>query len=155
MAEYSARGRTVATGAVADNGVAQLWNPHATQRINVHEIGLVAAAAPGAGAGFYLRRSTARGTPGSTVTPGIQHDYGRGVAPPSGALLDLAAFTAQPTMEVGGLMGWVLAAVAASGIVYQSARGEPIVIPPGAGLVLATSAAVAIPASDVWFAWQE
>ena len=150
---YSVRGRTVATAATLDHGVATLWNPHATQRLVVYEVGLCAAAAPAAGASFYLRRSTARGTAGSTVTPAIQQAFARAVAPPSGALLDLATYTGQPTFEAGGFMGWVLAAVAASGIIVPIPRG--IEVPPGAGLSIVTAAGVAVPASEVWFGWQE
>jgi len=150
---YSVRGRTVATAATQDHGVATLWNPHATTRLVVYEVGLCATAAPAAAASFYLRRASARGTAGSTVTPGIQHNFARGIAPPSGALLDLATYTGQPTFETGGFMGWVLAAVAASGIIVPIPRG--IEVPPGAGLSIVTAAAVAVPASEVWFGWQE
>lgn len=151
---YTVRGRTVATAATADHGVAALWNPHATQRIKVVQCALVASAAPSAGATIKLRRMTARGTGGSTVTPGIQHHSTRAVAPPSGVLLDLAAYTVQPTFDTGDLgLGWILAAVAASGVVYPIPGG--IEIPPGAGLAIVTGAAIAIPASDVTFVWYE
>lgn len=151
---YSVRGRTAATSATADHAVAQLWNPHSTQRIKVIQVSLVAAAAPSAGSTIKLRRTTARGTAGSTVTPGIVHHSLRAIAPPSGALLDLAAFSVQPTFETGDLgLGWVLAAVAASGIVYPIPNG--IEIPPGAGLAITTGAAIAVPASDVIFMWLE
>lgn len=157
MSEYLVRGRTVATAATADHGVAHLWNPHASQRLRVKEIGInCIAAAPAAGASVYLRRTTVRGTAGSTVTPGIQHDVDRAIAPPSGALLDLAAFTGQPTFETGGMFGWGFAAVQASGILYPvglSPKG--IAIPPGAGLAIVTAVAVVIPASEVWFGFEE
>ena len=80
-------------------------------------------------------------------------DDARAIAPPSGALLDLATYTVQPTFKTDGLLGWVLAAVAASGIIVPVPRG--IEVPPGAGLSIVTAAAVAIPASEVWFGWQE
>lgn len=156
--EFAVRGRTVATAATADHCVAELWNPHSTQRIRVREIALnCIAAAPAAGASVYLRRSTARGTAGSTVTPGIQHDADRAIAPPSGALLDLAAFTGQPTFETGGFWGWGFAAVQASGVIYPFGNWAPkgLVIPPAAGLCIVTAAAVAIPASEVMFAVEE
>lgn len=153
MAGYSVRGRTVASAATAAHGVATLWNPHSTQRITVREVGYVAAAAPGAGAGVVLQRITARGTAGSTVTPGIAQDYDRAVAPVSGALLDLATYTVQPTAEGAGLMAWVLAAVAASGFIYVPQK--PITVPPGAGLSLLNSAAIIVPAGDAWFSWDE
>lgn len=151
---YTVRGRTVASAATADHGIAALWNPHGTQRIKVLQFAYVAAAAPGAGAGFNLQRITARGTPGSTVTPGISNHSTRGIAPPSGALLDLATYSVQPTPDTVDMgLGWVLAAVAASGVIYNIPGG--IVIPPGAGLALLNNAAIAVPAGDVSFVWLE
>lgn len=152
---YSVRGRTVATAATADHGVSGLWNPHATQRIKVVQFSLSLATAPAAGAGIKLRRMTARGTPGSTVTPGIQQHSSRGVAPPSGALCDLAAYTVQPTFDTGDLgIGWIFPAVAAAGIVMPIPGGG-LEIGPGAGLAIVTNAAIAIVASDVVWFWFE
>jgi hypothetical protein len=150
---YMVRGRTVATAATADHCVATLWNPSTTVRIIVYEIALCANAAPAASAGIYLRRASARGTAGSTVTPAIQNDVARLLAPPSGALLDLATYTGQPTFETLGLYGWTLAAVAASGLIIPFPRG--IEVPVGTGLSIVTTNAVAIPASDVSFLWEE
>ena len=150
---YGVRGRTAATAATADNGIAALWNPHATKRLTVYEIGLMAASAPASGASVYLRRTSARGTAGSTVTPGIQNGYQRDIAPVSGVLLDLAAYSVQPTFETGGLKGWVLMAVAAATILYPISKG--IVVPPGTGLALVTAAAIIIPISEVWAVWAE
>ena len=151
---YSVRGRTAATAATADHACATLWNPHSTHRIRVVQISLCASAAPSAGCTLKLRRATARGTAGSTVTPGVMHHSLRAIAPPSGAVLDLAAYTTQPTFETGDLgLGWVLAAVAAAGVIYPIPNG--IEIPPGAGLSITTGAAIAIPASDVTFFWLE
>lgn len=152
---YTARGRTTTTTAAADNAVATLWNPHSTHRIKVIAISICVAIAPSAGSTPKLRRVTARGTPASTVNPGIAQHSERSIAPPSGALLDLGTYSAQPTFDTGDLgFGWVLAAVAASGIVYPlPANG--IIIPPGAGLCIATGSAVAIPASDITFTWLE
>lgn len=117
------------------------------------EIGLVAVAAPAAGSGIELRRMSARGTAGSTVTPAIQQHDARELAPPSGALLDLATYSAQPTVEAGGLMAWVLGAVIGSGFIYPIPRG--IRVKPGAGLVMVTRAAIAVPACEAWFVWTE
>jgi hypothetical protein len=66
----------------------------------------------------------------------------------------LALYTAQPTFEAGDLgLGWILAAVAAAGVIYPIPGG--IEIPPGAGLCITTGAGIAIPASDVVFVWLE
>jgi len=151
---YTVRGRTVATATTVDTAAAALWNPHATQRIRVIQFALCAAAAPATGASLKLRRISARGTPGSTVTPGIANHSLRALDRPSGALLDLALYTAQPTFEAGDLgLGWILAAVAAAGVIYPIPGG--IEIPPGAGLCITTGAGIAIPASDVVFVWLE
>lgn len=152
MHGYRVRGRTAATAATAGHAIAALWNPHATKRIRVVEFGLFKTGAGAAADALELRRSTTRGTPGSTVTPAIQQDDDRDLAPPSGALLDLAAFTVQPTLEAGGLFGWVAANVAGSGLLYPTGA---IVLPPGAGLVIVQIAATAWPASDVSFRWEE
>ncbi|HYT45042.1 MAG TPA: hypothetical protein VEP90_22130, partial [Methylomirabilota bacterium] len=86
-----------------------------------------------AGFGVRLRRITARGTAGSTVTPGISNDSKRGAAPVSGYLLDLAAFTVQPTLDTVDMgIGFTFSAVQGSGLVYPIPGG--IEIGPGAGL---------------------
>lgn len=144
---------TAASAATDAHGVAALWNPHASLAIRVVEISLVAVTAPGAGSGIELRRISVRGTPGSTVTPAIQQHDGRVLAPPSGALLDLAAYTGQPTLEAGGLWAWILGAVIGSGFIYPIPRG--ITLLPGAGLALVNRAAIAVPAAEVTFVWLE
>ena len=149
---YRVRGRTVATAATAGHAIAALWNPHTTKRIVVLEIGLFKTAVGTAADAIEVRRTTARGTPGSTVTPLIQQADERDIAPGSGALLDLAAFTVQPTLETVGLFGWVAAAVAGSGVVYPTGG---IVIPPAAGIAIVQVAATAWPASEVHFRWQD
>jgi hypothetical protein len=151
---YTVRGRTAATAATADHGVSAIWNPHATQRIKIVQFSLCAAVAPGSASGIKLRRITARGTAGSTVTPGIQHHSQRGVAPPSVCLCDLAAYSVQPTFDTGDLgLGWILPAVVAAGIIYPIPGG--IEVGPGAGLAIVTNAAIIVPASDVAWAWLE
>lgn len=151
MAEFRVSGTTAATAATDQHAVAALWNPHSTARIHVKEISLVAFAAPGAGAGVLIRRISARGTAGSTVTPGIEHATDRDIAPPSGFLLDLATYSVQPTLVANSDMwGWVLAAVAASGFIYVPA-GDEITIPPGTGIALVNRAAIITPTCEVSF----
>ena len=152
---YSVRGRTAATAATADHAICALWNPHATQRIKVVTFTIVAQGTPGAGLAWRFRRTSARGTAGSTVTPGITNDHRNAVAPVSGVLLDLASFGgSQPTLTGNDLgIDWVLAAVQASGIVFPFPGG--IEIPPAAGLALIQVAATAMPICDVTFDWLE
>lgn len=153
MPAVSLGGRTAATAATANHTLAELWNPHATKRLSVFEIGMFKAAAGTAADSLRVRRTSARGTAGSTLTPGIENNLERGAAPQSGALLDVAAFTVQPTLETGILAAFVAAAVAGSGIILPTPRG--IEIPPGTGLALVHLEATAWPASDVWFGWTE
>ena len=151
---YTVRGRTTATDANANDAIAQLWNPHSTQRIKVVSFAIFKTAAGTAGDALRLKRSTVRGTAGSTVTPDIDNHSERAVAPVSGALLDLANFTGEPTLDASELgIEWVAAAFAAAGAIQPIPGG--IVIPPGTGLVLAQIAATIWPISGISFFWLE
>ena len=151
---YIVRGRTAATAATADHALCALWNPHATQRVKIVQFGVFKSAAGTAGDAIRLRRITARGTAGSTVTPGIAQHSTRGVAPVSGVLLDLAAYSVQPTLDtLDSGLPWVAAAVAGAGVIYPIPNG--IEIGPGAGLSIIQVAATAWPISDVAFVWLE
>jgi hypothetical protein len=152
---YSIRGRSAATAATADHTIAQLWNPHSTQRIKVISISCYKQGAAGAaGDAWRLERTSTTGTAGSTVTPDIDAHSIRGAAPVSGVLLYLAAFTVQPTKDATDIgIGWVAPAVQGAGITMPLAGG--IEIPPGAGLALVQVAATAWPASEITFTWLE
>lgn len=157
---YSAAARSAATAATANHALAQLWNPSSVCRLTVYEVTINANTAPTAGSGLMLVRTSARGTAGSTVTPTIDNDTQRFLAPPSGALLDLAAFSGQPTLSpaagtntAGVFHRWSYAAVAGSGIVLSIPRG--IEIPAGFGLAIVNMTAVIFPISDVGFVWEE
>lgn len=153
MNSYAVRGRTAAAAATANHAIAVLWNAHATKRIAVTEIAVFKTGAGAAADALVIQRTTTRGTAGSTVTPDIDNSYQADVAPPSGPLLDLAAFSAQPTLATPPLKGFVAAAVAASGIVFPVPR--ELVVPPGTGLAIIQIAATAWPASEVSFEWNE
>lgn len=146
---HSVRGLTAATAATADHAIAAIWNPDSAKRIKVLEFSIFAAAAPGAGSGFYLRRLSARGTAGSTVTLVQAHSLENDEAANSAFVLDLATYSVQPTLVAGAIgPGFVFAAVAASGILVPL-RG--ITVPPGAGIALVNRAAIAVPACEVSF----
>lgn len=142
MSLYYVNATPAATAATIDHAILQIWNPSGARSIELLEVSCVfRAAAPAAGAGFTARRSTARGTAGSTVTPGAAHHSRNQVAPDSGFLVDLAAFTAQPTLAAGDLHPtWAFSAVQASGVILPLPRG--IEIPPNTGLVFTNTAAV-------------
>jgi hypothetical protein len=151
LSRYSVRGVSVATAATIDHAIAQIWNPSATKRIEVVEFAYFALTAPAASSGYYLRRSTARGTAGSTATPGLENSYARDAVPDSGFLLDLAVFTVQPTLAAAPGMGpgFGLSPVSGSGLFYPI-PGIFLTIPPGTGLVLCNRAAAITPAGEIW-----
>lgn len=154
---YSVRGRNAATAATADHAVWGFWNPHSTQRIKLIAVSMFAqSAAPAAGWSVRLRRTTGRGTAGSTVTPNISNHSIRGVAPVSGVLLDLAAYSAQPTLEASAVdfvFGYTFAAVQGSGLVYPIPGG--IEIGPGAGIACIQVPATAAVQFEISVSWLE
>jgi hypothetical protein len=152
---YSTNGRNAATAATADHAVWSLWNPHATQRIKLWSFSMYAqSAAPAAGWAGRLRRISARGTPGSTVTPGREAHSTHGVAPVSGVLLDLAAFTGQPTLVSGDVsLRFVFPALQGAGVFYTIPGG--IEIPPGAGVAFIQVPATASVQFDIAVSWLE
>lgn len=155
MDTFYVRGFTAATAATATHVIAQLWNPGtlAGRRIKVVEVWIYKAGAGAANDSLYLNRTSARGTAGSTVTPDVDNSSEFDSAPPSGALLDLAAFTGQPTLSSPGMIGWVAPAVAGAGISIPIPRG--IIVPPSAGLAIVQRAATAWPTSEVTFIFED
>lgn len=154
MGIYQVNGTTAATAATDQHALAEIWNPSATRWIEILEFQCFAFAAPGAGAGFIIRRATAKGTAGSTVTPTAEYHTLRQAAPDSGFTLELAAFSVQPTLATGDLSPTgVFAAVAASGFVFPLPYG--ISVPPGTGVCIVNRAAIAIPTCEVGFTVRE
>jgi hypothetical protein len=150
VANHRISGTTAATAATDQHAIAAIWNPSSTVTIAVREISVVAFAAPGAGAGFVVRRISGRGTAGSSVTSAAANCLGFArTASQSGFILDLATYSIQPTLIAGDLDAWVLAAVAASGIVKPYPEG--IDVPAGEGLVIVNRAAIIFPTSEVSF----
>jgi hypothetical protein len=150
---YAVGGRSAATAATANNCAAALWNPHATKSIKVREIWVFKTVATADN--HALQRITARGTPGSTVTPDANSSFDCPlVAPQSGALLDLAAYTVQPTLAGGVPLARAnLPAAIGSGFIWVFA--EPIEVNPGTGLAIITPVATILQPSDFTFVWDE
>lgn len=145
---YTAKGEPADTAATDAHAIWNIWNPSSTRRIELLEIAYCAIGTPGAGMGFELRRTTARGTGGSTITPTADHHTKRDAAPDSALVIDLAAFSVQPTLDGDELgPGWAFPAVAAAGLIYPLPRG--IEIPPGTGLAAVNRAAIAFQ-DGVW-----
>jgi methylmalonyl-CoA mutase N-terminal domain/subunit len=148
---YRVAGRSAATTAVANRALAGFWNPHTTIRCRTAEIHICTNGAPAAGASLLLKRTSARGTSTSTVTPTIENDIQRAQAPTSGAVLDLT-FSAEPTIvTMPAIWQWTFAAVAASAVILPIEE----TIPPGTGLVLANVGGIIFPISDITVVWRE
>lgn len=153
MRAYSAGGRTAATAATANHAGAALWNASTTKSIFVTVISWSKTVATADNLG--LVRITTRGTAGSTVTPVAQNDADFDQAPPSGALLDLAAYTVQPTISSATAyqFRWNLPATVGCGFIL--ALPDVIEIPAGGGLCLVTPPATILQPADVSFFWRE
>lgn len=147
------RGFNAATAATANHALACIWNPHATRRIRVVEVGVYKAGVGAANDSIYLCRITARGTPGSTITPDADNSSEGDATSPAGALLDLSAYTVQPTLASPGMYGWVAPAVAAGGITIPVPRG--IAVLPGTGLAILQRAATAWPTSEITYVFED
>lgn len=149
---YSVGGRSANTAATANHVAAALWNPSTAFNIYVREIWVTKTVATADH--HQLNYITTRGTAGSTVTPDTDNDYTRQAAPPSGALLDLAAYSVQPTLQTPALARRNLPATIGSFLVFDF-RDVPIVVRPGQGLAIGTPVATILQASDFTFVWDE
>lgn len=139
-------GRSAATAATADHAAAAIWNPHASISLFVKEIAVVKTVATADNHG--LIRTTTRGTAGSTVTPDADNDDNRRGTNGPGALLDLAAFTVQPTLQTPYLARSNLAAAIGAGFIWVFDESG-IEVPAGTGLAIVTPPAVILQPSDI------
>ena len=150
---FSTAGRTAATAANARDVVAQLWNPSTDRVLLVREIRLTNTNAAAPHNRTVVARTTTTGTAGSTVTPDIDNEYSRFAAPPSGALLLLALFSVQPTVDATNLeLAWYRQEPGA-GFVWT--YNVPVGVPPASGLAIINSGGFITTAADVTFAWDE
>jgi hypothetical protein len=155
---YSLRGRTATTTATIGDAVFGFWNPHSTQIIRLIDfVATVQGIQVGEWHGGTWRRTTARGTAATTVTPDISNDSRRGAAPPSGALLD-TSFSVQPTLEADdwGPTVSTFGANSAAGVgaAYRF-PGSGLYIPPGTGIALIQTEAVAVQPFEISLSWLE
>ena len=146
MNEYRVAGRTAASDATADHGVAVLWNASSARQIWIVEFAVFNTTA--ATAQLELVRISVRGTPGSTVTPDIDNDVEHSIAPVSGSVLDLSNYSVEPTVASPPLGRYFSAATIGAGKIWNF-RAKPIAVRGGAGFGLVNADAVAVPAVDV------
>lgn len=151
--EYSVGGRSAATAATANHVGAALWNASSTRALWVTQISWAKTVATADN--IALARISARGTAGSTVTPVQQNDATYDAAPPTGALLDLAAYSAQPTVISTAAYMWRWHMPAAIGAGFILPWPGALLVPPGAGLALLTPPATVLQPADVTFWWYE
>jgi hypothetical protein len=153
LRSFSVGGRSAATAATANHAGAVLWNASSTRTLHVTQISWAKTVATADNIGIV--RASARGTAGSTVTPAQQNDYTYDAAPPSGALLDLAAYSVQPTLISSTAYLWRFHLPAAVGAGFLLPFPDPISVPPGQGLVILTPPATVLQPADVGFFWME
>lgn len=146
--------RTAATaGGAGNEAIAQLWSPASVRTVKVSEIYICANGTPTAGSSFWLRRTSAKGTVTTTVTPDANNDVRGLTAPPSGTELH-GDWSVEPTLAGSvGLGGWTLGAVASAEKRLIYPLGGEIEIPAGQGLLLCTKDTLAFPVCDVSFKW--
>lgn len=150
LSHYAVAGRGV-TAATINHCIGALWNPHATKSIYV----IVACLSTEGGSPLrYVQRITTKGTPGSTVTPGIDNDLDRLLAPISGAVLDLAGYSGQPTLAPPDFFRF-MPAQSNPGPTHELYFGEDgLRLPAGTGLGVFQGTGVATTAS-LTFWWDE
>jgi len=146
MGRYAISGRSTATAATANHAGAAVWNASAVRQIKVVEIWWFKRVATADN--IALQRITVRGTPASTVTPDIDNDLEKVVAPVSGFVLDLGVYSAEPTFSTPPLAQTNLPASLGAGFIWVFSG---IWIPAGTGLALYTPDAVVLQPGDVTF----
>jgi hypothetical protein len=150
---YSIGGRHGAVAATNNHAAGALWNPHSTKRLWVVDMSWAVTAGGATSPRIALIRTSTQGAPGSTVTPGIGNAWEGDVAPPTGAVLDLAAYSVQPTLQPEAL--WRDTWAPTVGIGFQKLFPEGICVPPGTGLAMITTSFDAIDIGDLTFIWRE
>jgi hypothetical protein len=153
MRRFSVAGRSAITNATTEHSAVQFWNPSTTTPVFIYEIWGVKTAA--VADNLALVKTTVRGTAGSVVTPTIINCLEVDpIAPNSGVLLDLAAFTVQPTHSTIYLARANLAASIGASFVWYF--NKPIAIRNGGVAVcVPTSLSIAIQPADFTFVWSE
>jgi hypothetical protein len=144
--------RTVATAATQGAVAANLWNPHASNRVKLYVVSFYKTVAT---ADFTaLARTTARGTATTTTTPSLENSYRRDTANFSGVVLD-TAWSVAPTVAAVATYGyrWVGPAAIGSGFSYPFI--QEFIIPPSTGLALVASQAVILNAGDITYEFDD
>ena len=154
---YYVLGESADTAATADHFGCLLWNASSVITIYVRGIEVYAQNTT-VGTNYGLVRASTQGTAGATITPVADNDYDDDVAPPSGTLLYLGVFSVQPTIEKPYMYQGQVATLGASGWGLEMNwmfPGEPIHVPAGSGLGIATPVATIMQDTFFSFIWEE
>lgn len=151
---FMASGRSSTTDAAADNFVGHLWNPHSTRSLWVVEICLATSAASTTLDPKRLMRTSTQGTPATSVTPDLDDDEWGESPPATGAVMGLANFSVEPTIASPELLSWTFASTGVHGLTWVL-RPEGIRVPPGSGLGLTNTGAVAGVVTSLTFVFTE
>lgn len=143
--QFSVAGRTNAATTNVNDVHAQLWNPHSVRSLWVLEVETTRVDLVSGVPVLRLVRSSARGSgPGATVTPDLDNDFERGITPGTGAVLEVANFTTEPTLT-GAPFGQSMMTAATAGLqagpMYQWGFPAGLRVPPGTGLCVAVTLA--------------
>jgi hypothetical protein len=151
LCRYAVSARTGNTAVTIDHCYGALWNPHATKAIVL--ISLVTSKITGMNA-TYAQRITTKGTVGSTVTPDIDNHFDRLQAPVSGAVLDLAPYSVQPT-RAGPDSFRIATSQNNAGATQDIWFSKGLTIPAGTGLGIFQGLAGTAGQFDLSFVWDE
>lgn len=147
MLHYYASGRGAAPATALKYGA--LWNPSTDKVLYVVRT-MINAAGTTSGRP-RLMHITTRGTPGATVTPDADNSMdASGIAPPSGALIDLSSYTVDPTGQPPPKFYFN---ISASGGMAEHRFAQPIAVAAGTGLAWDIVGNLAT--TDVTFEWME
>ena len=148
LTRYSVGGRGALPSAGGDPH-AVLWNASTTKQIYVIELSIENFTGTFR-AEVALQRTSTKGTPGSTVTPDIDNDRDRSVAPVSSVVLDLSDYTVVPTFEGPRMSRWTIPSDGGSlSVVFNT----PIAVPQTTGL--AVEVVSQLPALETAWIWEE
>jgi hypothetical protein len=155
METYSVRAFAPPLGGAATNeAMCQLWNNSSTKRIRLLEFALWRAGT------VYSRqlicRTTARGTPGSTVTPTANNAWSGEDVPVGDTLLDLSNFSVEPTIALPPLFYFSMnTGTGTEGMGFVWANPKGIWIKPGTGVAIIGPLAAVSSSIETYWVWDE
>jgi len=156
---YSCAGRA-ATGTTGEILTA-LWNPASSGRtLRVLYFSAVGAGGAASAHNLGLQRVTARGTPGSSITPDPENAW-RDHADAPVAIVDMADYTAAATIDPSVLWRWKGSEVIAQGVEmwtrpYKFRKlFKGIEVPEGTGLAITGLVAAWTAGNEITWTWEE